>query len=876
MSFEGLDRLLVGSVQTASANLTNHLSQCFESDVHAKTFFEFLPRLCQILFGSRESRGWLHLPMSKAEEDPLYDLIRPRGILMRFLLSRYTDSGFIYEMVPDSLPRRTQAKLDPAQYLSLPPIYLSRVNLVKTTTTVGNQKSVTQISKVNLNFNMLEYFLFYFAYALTLDDDDINNRGLRRTDPKLAFRIKGPTPGVAAPGSARQSEWASGTAPKTPVARALVDGSYFNLFDQYLHYFIPAPERSRDGQSDTASLPPRPLNVFNDTVIEKSSDKTQTQLAISEFFIGTIVELWLGQNDKNVDNRTIKYVQPGGDITDCVGKLISHLFDHDISSYVLGGDMVPSHTTDATGKSVLNLPGMARRSAYQYIRPQLYTFLRVGLQHWPLDDTFPNFIDTWTVWITPWRYGRRDPSVTGDNVAAKWQIYMPRLSNPPPPNVRSMVSPAPLTLAKELRSIQKVMKVYKTLNLKEIVKVAEQAVVYPENFSDSSHAVFEALTDGGVSGSGSTRPDSTTAFLVSMVNALQRQLQQMEGHQFKYEALFLVEGTARSKASLLAIIRMLLTKLGNALDVRLEKIATTEAKEKQLIEQGKGLGAITVAFNKMMTQTPTKPASPEPAVYAREVKLLRDIMALVGEVFDLYPNVVKSFEKQHQGAQERGGTLTAEQLEALIPPLEDAESPGLLEPAKQRRYVPRGLVRRSIEGVKGSGPRAEQLVLTYESEYLVKLTRRVEDYLTPMWHHSIQRLHRFVPLPEKVVSSRVHLRWLASIPNLMAVTMVLVAVAAFYMMWTGLPSLGESSVHQQRLQEPHIRRKAMEEESSNIVLGRYDAHVQPVQPVYRWEKPGQPSAGGAPVGGQGGQAVRTRATRSATAEPRYTIELQVI
>lgn len=56
MSFEGLERLLVGSVPTACANLTNHLNQCFESDVHAKSFYEFLPKLCQILYGSKESR----------------------------------------------------------------------------------------------------------------------------------------------------------------------------------------------------------------------------------------------------------------------------------------------------------------------------------------------------------------------------------------------------------------------------------------------------------------------------------------------------------------------------------------------------------------------------------------------------------------------------------------------------------------------------------------------------------------------------------------------------------------------------------------------------------------------------------------------------
>ncbi|KAF8930555.1 sphingomyelin phosphodiesterase 4, neutral membrane (neutral sphingomyelinase-3) [Dissophora ornata] len=860
MSFEGLDRLLVGSVQTACANLNNHLSQCFDSDVHAKTFFEFLPRLCQILFGSKESRGWMHLPLSKAEEDPLYDLIRPRGVLMRFLLSRYTDNGFIYEMVPDSLPKRTQSKLDPTQYLTLPPIYLSRVNLVKTTAPVGTQKTMTQITKVNLNFNMLEYFLFYFAYALTLDDDDVNGRGMRRTDPKLAFRISGPAPGTATAGAARPADWATGSAPKAPVARVLVDGSFFNLFQQYLHYFIPAPDRPKDAPSEANAVQRQPLNIFNDQSIENSADRTQTQLSISEFFIGTLVELWLGQNDKTVDNRTIRYVQPGADIADCVSALISHLYAHDISPYALGGDLVPSHIVDSTGKSVLNLAGMARRSAYQYIRPQLYTFLQAGLRFWPLDDTFPSLVDTWMIWITPWRYGRRDPSVTGDEVSAKWQVSKAVLECLEASS-RPMAVPAPLTLNKELRSIQKVMRVFKTLNLKEILKIVEQAIVYPENFSDSSYAAFEALSEGGLGGSGSVRPDSTTAFLGSMVNALQRQLQQLEGLHFKYEALFLVEGPGRSK------IRMLLTKLGNAVDVRQEKLATMEAKTKQASEQMAGLSAISSAFNSMFSQPPPKTASIDPGIYTREVKALRDIMALVGEVFDLYPNVVAGFEKQHQGTQDRGSALTAEQLEALIPPLEDVESTGLLGPEQQRKYVPRGLVRASINDVKGSGPRAQDLVLTYESEYLVKLTRQAEEYLTPKWQSVVKGVNGWISLPRKVVSSRVHLRWLASIPNLSALAMVGLAILSFYMLSAYLSSLGQSGPQQRRLQEPHISRKALEDDSS--VLGRYDAHVQP---VYRWEKPGQTS-----VAPQGGQVARGRvSSRTATAEPRYTIDLQGI
>ncbi|KAI1318054.1 sphingomyelin phosphodiesterase 4, neutral membrane (neutral sphingomyelinase-3) [Mortierella claussenii] len=862
MSFEGLDRLLVGSVPTACANLTNHLNQCFDSDVHAKSFFEFLPRLCQILYGSKESRGWLHLPLSKAEEDPLYELIRPRGVLMRFLLSRYTDTGFIYEMVPDSLPKRTQSKLDPTQYLTLPSIYLSRVNLVKTVAPIGTQKTVAQITKVNLNFNMLEYFLFYFAYALTLDDDDAQGRGLRRTDPKLAFKISGPPLGATSAGASRPSNWNSGNTPKPPTSRVLVDGSFFNLFHQYLHYFLPAPERSKDTSVGTADSAPvqRPLTVFNDQAIESSADRNQLQLSISEFFMGTLVELWLGQNDKSVDNRTIRYVQPGADVAECITVLISHLYAHDASSYALGGDSVPNHVVDATGKSVLNLAGMARRSAYQYIRPQLYTFLKLGLQFWPLDNTFPCLINTWMIWITPWRYGRRDPSVAGDIVSEKWQpfvfdnllfytelleLYMPRLSHAPQAS-RSLTLPAPMTLKMELRSIQRVMKVYKAENLKEILKVAEQAIVWPENFSDSSYAVFESLTEGGLAGAGSTRPDATSAFLSSMVNALQRQLQQLEGHQYKYEALFLVEGAGRSK------IRMILTKLGNAVDIRQERLAALEPKNTSGSESNTSLNGIAKTISNLFAQPAPKTVSQDTSTYQNELKGLRDTMALIGEVFDLYPSVVASFEKQHQGTNDGGSSLTDEQLQAMIPPLEETESAGLLDAETQRKYVPQGLVKRSIDDIKPTGPRAEQLVLTYESEYLVKLTRRAEDYLTP----------------KQVMSSKVNLRWLASIPNLTALAMVILAILLLSMMSSHLSSAGQRPAqvrnrHQQHpLQTHHGRPNAQESHfHRNTARSEYDPHVQS---VYHWEKPGRASTA----------TVRQHATR--TAEPRYTIEVQGI
>ncbi|KAF9402535.1 hypothetical protein BGX21_009769 [Mortierella sp. AD011] len=329
-----------------------------------------------------------------------------------------------------------------------------------------------------------------------------------------------------------------------------------------------------------------------------------------------------------------------------------------------------------------------------------------------------------------------------------------------------------MTLKMELRSIQRVMKVFKADNLKEILKVAEQAIVWPENFSDSSYAVFESLSEGNPGGASSARPDATSVFLSSMVNALQRQIQQLEGHQYKYEALFLVEGPGRSK------IRMILTKLGNAVDIRQERLAALEAKSKSAAEQT-GLSALTSAISNIFAQPAPTTVSQDTSAYLSELKGLRDTMTMIGEIFDLYPSVVTSFEKQHQGTQDRGSTLTAEQLEALIPPLEEEESAGLLRPEKQRKYVPRGLVKRSVDEVKASGPRAEQLVLTYEIEFIVKLTRRAEDYLTP------------------------------------------------------------KTVPQRRVQELRTTTTTRVPEISNVKISGYDVHVEP---VYHWERPGQASS----------------------------------
>lgn len=59
--------------------------------------------------------------------------------------------------------------------MSLPPIYLSRVSLVKTTTTIDAQKTVALVSKVNINFSMDYAFIIdKVVHSGSSDSMDIN------------------------------------------------------------------------------------------------------------------------------------------------------------------------------------------------------------------------------------------------------------------------------------------------------------------------------------------------------------------------------------------------------------------------------------------------------------------------------------------------------------------------------------------------------------------------------------------------------------------------------------------------------------------------------------------------------------------------------
>lgn len=159
-----------------------------------------------------------------------------------------------------------------------------------------------------------------------------------------------------------------------------------------------------------------------------------------------------------------------------------------------------------------------------------------------------------------------------------------------------------------------------------------------------------------------------------------------------------------------------------------------------------------------------------------------------------------------------------------------------------------------------------------------------------------------IPLPERVKSSRVHLRWLASIPNLTCFAVLVLAIVTFYGLSAYLGSLGQSGAgggssagRQHHLHQHQFVKTPTGDKDRGGMLGQYDAHVQP---LIRWEKPGQGSSGSHVSSNsnrnnnnnnqhrqhyqhnnnhQHNQHQRQRgATRTQTPPPSYTIELQEI
>ncbi|RUS19391.1 hypothetical protein BC937DRAFT_87566 [Endogone sp. FLAS-F59071] len=157
-----------------------------DTNENPRGFYVSLPKLCSVIFGSNEYRGWLHRRNTLQEDQAIFELLKPNGVFLRAILKLYNERGFVYEIQPERLPARTKNLLTPQSYQLLSPLYRARIQFTSLPSPIGagTATPTAPSSTVKLMFNMYEYYMFYFVYAVTIETPALSPlAGLSQNDP---------------------------------------------------------------------------------------------------------------------------------------------------------------------------------------------------------------------------------------------------------------------------------------------------------------------------------------------------------------------------------------------------------------------------------------------------------------------------------------------------------------------------------------------------------------------------------------------------------------------------------------------------------------------------------------------------------------------
>ncbi|KAI9313500.1 hypothetical protein BX666DRAFT_1977071 [Dichotomocladium elegans] len=440
---------------------------------HTKAFYSALPNILTTIFGAPSTKGWLQMETTADQDTAIKQLLRADGPFFQGILSLGKHQEYSYNVATESLPEDVQRVLATGGTQHLPRLYTGSVYLEERACTgkkdirmAATQKSVIFPRPVSgeyrIKFNMVQFFLYYLISVPTWKP--LTSPSIQQPSQMTQIRNHHVPHGLNLLHRSNTTVQPQAARNQQPHVRSIIQSAYNDVIQEYLRQLIPCVARS--GQQDFV---PR----------------------VSTFFLDAIVELWL---------RTPWIA---------MGQKLSAELMHYITlfvQYVVSGDLRRQGQQQSSIDTQYKM-------VYDSVREELYFLLSRLALNWSTEEGYLQVMNIWAVWAAPWRFGATPHSLEVNEyrpLAGGWsnvildnalfyipivEIFLRRIAtftyaepipqlptlNPlqgPPQSVPPVQQPQQpdKKIGKQLQIIYRLINVLKEEGLREYLSLIEQAI----------------------------------------------------------------------------------------------------------------------------------------------------------------------------------------------------------------------------------------------------------------------------------------------------------------------------------------------------------------------------------------------------------------
>ncbi|GAB5587324.1 hypothetical protein Unana1_02224 [Umbelopsis nana] len=673
-------------------------------------------------------RGWLHLELKQQESNAIFALLEPNGPFFSCIKKMQYQRQFAYEILPNKLPQSTQAFFKPSAYHLLPPLYSERMqvyspdHLIYTTPAHPSRQlsfsqsslgrrftgAVAGPSDVKLTFSAYEFFIFNLLHGAIWNT--YKPEVAKPLYPMAAF-------GQQAFG---QRPVATPNRPLPPQPKSMVNTIYASLLEDYIGWALPTAGRGMKASKEE-----------------------------SVFFFQAAAEVWVGETVPSTSQRV------PNEVMHCV---------REISSAVLQLDMRKCTSTFGPNTETIG-------AAHTALKDAMYIWLKAAISNWPLDDSFLDVVNLWSMWAAPWGLGsaaRSKEDTTTKPIEEGWGMYIIQNFLLYQPLVQSILQRAARygyadSNPKHNYYVRSVATGYRDSGTVRgevrILSRVKNVLIY-EGVAPLLSEIEKAMSTNPITRSGprsefSLEPTSlhqVDRVLLSVLPELRITIGILERPDWSPSPLY-SEYTPGAQNT----VHGTLLALKHAIDLRYSMLPRKQAAGPS------GDWMSKVVNSSQGVPIGRSPVSSEVAErLTLQIDAMQKLAQSLGNIFGVPQAELDNFALAHSSESDVGTGSTPSkksQAKTLFAQLsQQVRQRGFLS-SEGKQEVQAGLRKCSNLDVPALGPRAEHMVRSYELAVLVPIVVFIDRHLNRYYH-------RFVPETSNVFPSRLTVRPLAAWINL--------------------------------------------------------------------------------------------------------------